>query len=44
MANDYDVLIIGGGLAGMTAAMYAAQYGMNTGLIERMMGCAQIIN
>ena len=44
MANDYDVLIIGGGLAGMTAAMYASQYGLNTGLIERMMGGAQIIN
>ncbi|MCI0824006.1 MAG: FAD-dependent oxidoreductase [Chloroflexi bacterium] len=44
MANDYDVLIIGGGLAGMTAAMYAAQYGLRTGLIERMMGGAQIIN
>ncbi|MCI0782202.1 MAG: thioredoxin-disulfide reductase, partial [Chloroflexi bacterium] len=28
----------------MTAAMYAAQYGLRTGLIERMMGGAQIIN
>ena len=44
MANDYDVLIIGGGLAGMTAAMYSARYGLSTGLIERMMGGAQIIN
>lgn len=44
MANDYDLLIIGGGLAGMTAAMYGAQYGLKTGLIERMMGGAQIIN
>ena len=44
MANDYDVLIVGGGLAGMTAAMYAARYGLHTGLIERMMGGAQIIN
>ena len=38
MANDYDVLIIGGGLAGLTAGMYAARYGLNTGLIEQMMG------
>ena len=44
MANDYDVLIIGGGLAGMTAGMYAARYGMSTGLIEQMMGGASIIN
>lgn len=44
MANDYDVLVVGGGLAGMTAGMYAARHGLNTGLIERMMGGAQIIN
>lgn len=44
MANDYDVLIIGGGLAGLTAAMYAARYGLKTGLMEQMMGGAQIIN
>ena len=44
MANEYDVLIIGGGLAGMTAGMYAARYGMSTGLIEQMMGGASIIN
>ena len=44
MADDYDVLIIGGGLAGMTAGMYAANYGLSTGLIEQMMGGAQIIN
>ncbi len=44
MASDYDVLIIGGGLAGLTAGMYAARYGLNTGLIEQMMGGAQIIN
>ena len=44
MANEYDVVIVGGGLGGMTAAMYAARYGLKTGLIERMMGGAQIIN
>ena len=44
MAKDYDVLVVGGGLAGMTAGMYAARHGLNTGLIERMMGGAQIIN
>ena len=40
----YDLLIVGGGLAGMTAGLYAARYGLSTGLIERMMGGAQIIN
>ena len=42
--GDYDLLIIGGGLAGMTAGMYAARYGLSTALIEQMMGGAQIIN
>ena len=44
MANRYDVVIIGGGLAGMTAGIFAARYGLRTGLVERMMGGAQIIN
>ena len=44
MADEYDVVIIGGGLAGMTAGMFAARYGLRTGLVERMMGGAQIIN
>ena len=44
MARDYDVLVVGGGLAGMTAGMYAARHGLNAGLLERMMGGASIIN
>lgn len=44
MAGTYDVLIVGGGLAGMTAGLYAARYGLATGLVERVMGGAQIIN
>ena len=44
MANEFDVLVIGGGLAGLTAGMYAARYGLNTGVMEQMMGGAQIIN
>ena len=44
MADDYDVLIVGGGVAGMTAGMYAANYGLRTGIVERMMGGASIIN
>lgn len=44
MAGDYDVLVIGGGLAGMTAGLYAARYGLRTGIVERMLGGASIIN
>ena len=44
MANDDDVLIIGGGLAGLTASIYSARYGLSTGVIELMMGGASIIN
>ena len=44
MADGYDVVIIGGGLAGMTAGIFAARFGLRTGLVERMMGGAQIIN
>ena len=44
MANDYDVLVVGGGLAGLTAGIFGARYGLKTGLIEQMMGGAQIIN
>ncbi len=44
MANEYDLLIVGGGLAGLTAGLFGARYGLRTGLIEQMMGGAQIIN
>ena len=44
MADDYDVLIVGGGVAGMTAGMYAARHGLRTAIVERMMGGASIIN
>jgi len=44
LANDYDVLVVGGGLAGLTAGMFGARHGLKTGLIEQMMGGAQIIN
>ena len=44
MANEYDVVIVGGGAAGLTAGMYAARYGLKTVIIERMMGGNQIIN
>jgi thioredoxin reductase (NADPH) len=44
LAEEYDVLIIGGGLAGMTAALFAARHGLKTALLERLMGGAGIVN
>jgi len=40
----YDVLIIGGGPAGMTAGIYAARAGMKVGMIERLAPGGQLIN
>ena len=42
--HNYDLLIIGGGMAGLTAAIYGARYGLNTAIVEQMMAGAQIIN
>lgn len=36
MENIYDMIIIGGGPAGYTAALYASRAGLNTLIIERM--------
>ena len=44
MANQYDLAVVGGGVAGLTAGMYGARYGLKTAVIERMMPGNQIIN
>ncbi len=44
MAKEFDVVVVGGGAAGLTAGMYAARYGLKTALIEQLMGGNQIIN
>ncbi|MBQ7398273.1 MAG: FAD-binding protein, partial [Clostridia bacterium] len=36
MAHIYDMIIIGGGPAGYSAALYAARAGLDTLVIEKM--------
>lgn len=40
----YDVAIVGGGAAGLTAGLYARWAGLKTVLLERMMTGGQVIN
>ncbi len=42
--QNYDVIIIGGGMAGLTAGIYASRHGLRTAIVEQMMAGAQIIN
>ncbi len=42
--KEYDVAIVGGGAAGMTAGLYASRGGMKTVVLERMMPGGQVIN
>ena len=44
MDRMYDIIIIGGGSAGLTAGLFAARYGHSTLVVERLMGGGQIIN
>jgi thioredoxin reductase (NADPH) len=44
MAGDYDLIIVGGGLAGLTAAMYGARFGLRTMLMEQMAAGGQVLN
>lgn len=44
MNDQFDLTVIGGGLAGMTAGLYASRAGLQTILLERMMPGGQIIN
>ena len=38
MANEFDVIVIGGGPAGYVAAIRSAQLGMNTALVDDFIG------
>src|SRR5438876_5784592 len=44
MSDDYDLLIVGGGLAGLTAALYGARIGLHTAVVEQMAPGGQVLN
>jgi thioredoxin reductase (NADPH) len=44
MADEYDLTIVGGGLAGLTAAMYGARFGLRTVLVEHLASGGQVLN
>src|SRR6516225_12477449 len=44
MASEYDLVIVGGGLAGLTAALYGARFGLHTCLVEHMAAGGQVLN
>ena len=42
--GTYDVVIIGGGAAGLTAGLYASRAGLKATLLERLMSGGQVVN
>ena len=40
----YDVVIVGGGAAGLTAGLYASRAGLKSTLLERLMSGGQVVN
>ena len=42
--RDYDVVIVGAGLAGLTAALTAARHGLSTAIVDQMGTGGQVLN
>ena len=42
--RDFDLVVIGAGLAGLTAGMYGARYGLSTVIVDQMGSGGQILN
>ena len=44
MDQEYDLAVVGAGLAGLTAALFGARYGMKTVLVDPMGAGGQVVN
>jgi len=44
MSEIYDVAVVGGGTAGLTAGLFAARYGLRVVVLERLMPGGQVVN
>jgi thioredoxin reductase (NADPH) len=42
--QDFDLVVIGAGVAGLTAATFAARHGLKVAVVERMAAGGQIVN
>ena len=42
--NDYDVIVVGGGMAGLTASAYVSREDLNVLLIEKNGQCGGLVN
>lgn len=42
--EEFDLLIVGAGLAGLTAAVYGARYGLRTAVVENLAPGGQVLN
>jgi thioredoxin reductase (NADPH) len=42
--RDFDLVVVGAGVAGLTAAMFAARYGLEVAVVEQLAAGGQIIN
>jgi len=41
---EYDVVVVGAGLAGLTAGLYAARFGLKTVIVEQLAAGGQVLN
>src|SRR6187549_233046 len=41
---DFDLVIVGAGLAGLTAGLVGARFGLRTGIVEHMASGGQVLN
>jgi thioredoxin reductase (NADPH) len=42
--SEYDLVVVGAGLAGLTAGMYGARFGLKTLVLEQMAAGGQVLN